>query len=70
MYIEQFKSFIKKRCKQDSHDQFKTLSQVYKDLDYKQLQAKLTIRTRYNEEKFTIICTYINNIMNRLFDKE
>ena len=53
---------------QKDYDWFKILSQSYKDLSYKQLQAKFTIQTHYNEEKFIITCIYINDTMSKFLN--
>jgi len=47
---------------QGRHDWFKTLSQVYRELGYKQSRAEPTIRTRYTlEEAFTITYMYTDD---------
>ena len=53
-----------------SYDWFKTLSHTYRELHYKQLQAKPMIHTQYNRENFTIIYTYIGDTISSLSDKK
>ena len=83
IYMKQPKGFVLeggdivwKLCKtlystmQECYDWFKTLSQTYKDLGYKQSQAEPAIWTHYNREKFMIIYTYTDDTMSRSSDIE
>jgi len=83
MYIEQFKDFVERGenmmwklwktlygTMQDSHDWFKILSHVYKELGYKQSWAEQMIHIWCNRENFTITCIYPDDTMGSSSDEK